>query len=71
MTVKPMAVLAFRVFALLGALATPVVASAAAPGTPTAGAGLAVYGALRGAGMEIPFPQHEVRLRKGGGAALA
>ena len=31
--------------------------------------GVAVYAALRGAGMEIPLPQHEVHLREGGGAA--
>lgn len=31
--------------------------------------GVAVYAALRGAGMEIPFPQREVRLREDGGAA--
>jgi potassium efflux system protein len=27
--------------------------------------GVAVYAALREAGMEIPFPQHDVRLRQG------
>jgi small-conductance mechanosensitive channel len=31
--------------------------------------GVAVYAALREAGIEIPFPQREVRLREGGGGA--